>query len=97
VVSAHGDDRRGLLLRPTGLGAAPPCGDGLAGMVLVSSGPAEQPGDGQGDHHGPGESDADPAGELVDLAPAGTGGIAEQDMAAAQTVAATPVQRAKVR
>jgi hypothetical protein len=45
-----------------GLGAALPCGDGLAGLVLVSSGPAQQPGDGQGDHHGPGEGDADPAG-----------------------------------
>src|SRR5512132_2567307 len=75
-----GGDRHGLLLRPAGLGAAPPCGDGLAGLVLVSSGPAQQPGDGQGDHHGPGEGDADPAGELVDMAPAGTGGIAEQDM-----------------
>jgi len=71
-----GDDRHGLLLRPAGLGAAPPCGDGLAGLVLVSSGPAaQQPGDGQADHHGPGQGDADPAGELVDMAPAGTGGI----------------------
>jgi hypothetical protein len=47
----------------------------LAALVLVSSGPAaQQPGDGQGDHHRQGEPEADPAGELVDLAPAGTGG-----------------------
>src|SRR5215218_11441920 len=76
-----GDDRRGLLLRPAGRGAAPPGGDGLAGLVLVSSGPAaQQPGDGQGDHHRQGEPEADPADELVDMAPAGTSGIAEQDM-----------------
>src|SRR5215216_3763865 len=49
-----GHDRHGLLLRPAGLGAAPPGGDGLAGLVLVSSGPAaQQPGDGQADQHGP--------------------------------------------
>lgn len=85
-------------LRPAGLGAASPCGDGLAGLALLSSGrAAQQPDDGQGDHYRQGEPEADPAGELVDMAPAGTGGIAEQDMGDAQTVAATPVQRAKVR
>src|SRR5512132_1053582 len=35
-----GGDRHGRLLRPAGLGAAPPGADGLPGLVLVSSGPA---------------------------------------------------------
>ena len=48
---------------------------------MVSPGrAAHQPGDGQADQHRQGEREADPAGELVDVAPAGAGHIAEQDM-----------------
>ena len=78
-------------------GGSQPAVRSRTAAVTVMLGRAKEPGDGQADHHRQGEPEADPAGEVVDLAPTGAGGIAEHDMGAAQRVAAAPVQMAKVR
>ena len=60
-------------------------------------GPPQHPGDPKGDHHGQDDGDADPAGEVVGVAPAGAGDVAEQHVGHRPGGRGRPVQRAKVR
>ena len=73
-------------------------GRGSRRVRLPAAGRAPQdPGHGQGDHHRRGDGDADPAGEVVGMAPAGAGGVADEDVDHGPAGGGRPVQRAKVR